>query len=56
MVKATALYGHPEDPDAFDEYYAKTHVPLVEKIPNLQRGSRRPRSSPLPMVASCPIT
>ena len=37
MVKATALYGHPEDPDAFDEHYAKTHVPLVEKIPNLQR-------------------
>jgi uncharacterized protein (TIGR02118 family) len=37
MVKATALYGHPEDPDAFDEYYASIHVPLVEKIPNLQR-------------------
>jgi uncharacterized protein (TIGR02118 family) len=37
MVKATALYGHPEDPDAFDEHYARTHVPLVEKIPNLQR-------------------
>ncbi len=37
MVKATALYGHPEDPDAFDEHYAKTHVPLVEKILNLQR-------------------
>ena len=37
MVKATALYGHPEKPDAFDEHYAKTHVPLVEKMPNLQR-------------------
>ncbi len=37
MVKATALYGHPEDPDAFDEHYARTHVPLVEKMPNLQR-------------------
>jgi uncharacterized protein (TIGR02118 family) len=37
MVKATALYGHPEDPDAFDEHYGKTHVPLVEKMPNLQR-------------------
>ncbi len=37
MVKATALYGHPEDPDAFDEHYGKTHVPLVEEMPNLQR-------------------
>ena len=37
MVKATALYGHPEDPAAFEEYYANTHVPLVEKVPNLQR-------------------
>jgi uncharacterized protein (TIGR02118 family) len=37
MVKATALYGHPEDPDAFEEHYAKTHAPLVEKIPNLRR-------------------
>jgi uncharacterized protein (TIGR02118 family) len=36
MVKATALFGHPEDPDAFEEYYANSHVPLVHKIPNLQ--------------------
>ncbi len=37
MVKGTALFGHPEDADAFEEHYANTHVPLVEKIPNLQR-------------------
>ncbi len=37
MVKGTALFGHPEDPDAFEEYYASTHVSLVHKIPNLQR-------------------
>ncbi len=37
MVKGTALFGHPEDPDAFEEYYANTHVPLVQKIPNLLR-------------------
>src|SRR3712207_3517580 len=36
MVKATALFGHPADPDAFEEYYANTHIPLVHKIPNLQ--------------------
>jgi uncharacterized protein (TIGR02118 family) len=37
MVKLTVLYGHPEDPAAFEEYYADTHMPLVEKMPNLQR-------------------
>lgn len=37
MVKLTVLYGQPDDPQAFDEYYESTHVPLVEKIPDLQR-------------------
>ena len=37
MVKGTALYGDPEDPNAFEEHYANTHVPLVKQIPNLQR-------------------
>jgi uncharacterized protein (TIGR02118 family) len=37
MVKLTVLYGHPEDPDAFENYYANTHMPLVDKMPNLQR-------------------
>lgn len=37
MVKLTVLYGNPEDPAAFDEYYEKTHVPLAERIPNVQR-------------------
>jgi uncharacterized protein (TIGR02118 family) len=37
MVKLTVLYGHPDDPDAFEEYYANTHMPLVDKMPNLQR-------------------
>ena len=40
MVKGTALFGHPDDPDAFEEYYASTHVPLAEKIPNLRRFER----------------
>jgi hypothetical protein len=25
MVKAVVLYGPPEDPDAFERYYADTH-------------------------------
>src|SRR5687768_5280944 len=37
MVKLTVLYGHPDDPGAFEEYYADTHMPLVDKMPNLQR-------------------
>ncbi len=37
MVKFVVLYGQPEDPAAFDEHYVNTHIPLVEKIPNLRR-------------------
>jgi uncharacterized protein (TIGR02118 family) len=37
MVKLTVLYGHPDDPAAFEEYYANTHMPMVPKIPNLLR-------------------
>lgn len=37
MVKLVVAYGPPEDPAAFDEHYASTHVPLVEKIPGLRR-------------------
>ena len=36
MAKLTTLYGHPTDPAAFEEYYANNHVPLIEKIPNMQ--------------------
>jgi len=37
MVKLVVAYGAPEDSAAFDAHYASTHVPLVEKIPNLRR-------------------
>ena len=37
MVQLLVCYGAPEDPAAFDRYYAETHVPLVHKIPNLRR-------------------
>lgn len=29
MIKATVLYGHPTDPEAFEKYYAETHTPLA---------------------------
>ncbi len=37
MVKLTVLFGYPEDPEAFEEYYANQHLPLAAKIPNVQR-------------------
>lgn len=32
MLKTTLLYGHPEDPEAFENYYAKTHLPIASKM------------------------
>ena len=29
MIKLTVLYGHPNDPEAFEAYYANTHTPLA---------------------------
>lgn len=37
MVKIVVLYGQPDDPAAFEEYYAGTHVPLAAKMPNVRR-------------------
>ncbi len=37
MVKLTVLFGHPDDPEAFEAYYANHHLPLAAKIPNVQR-------------------
>ena len=37
MVKAVVLYGPPEDPDAFERYYADTHTGLAKAIPGLKR-------------------
>jgi uncharacterized protein (TIGR02118 family) len=37
-VKLIVLYTQPEDPAAFDEHYLGVHVPLVAKIPGLQRA------------------
>jgi uncharacterized protein (TIGR02118 family) len=36
MATAIALYNPPTDPDAFDEYYATTHVPLAKKLRGLR--------------------
>lgn len=36
MVRLTALYGHPNDPAAFDKYYYGTHIPLAKKMTGLK--------------------
>ena len=37
MIKMTVLYGPPADASAFEQYYANTHMPLVDKIHGLGR-------------------
>jgi uncharacterized protein (TIGR02118 family) len=37
-VKLVVLYTHPADADAFDRHYLDVHIPLVGKIPGLQRA------------------
>ena len=36
-VKLVVLYTQPADTEAFDRHYLDTHMPLVHKIPGLQR-------------------
>jgi uncharacterized protein (TIGR02118 family) len=46
MVKAVVLYGPPEDPDAFERYYAETHTALAQAIPGLRRFEAARGSGP----------
>ncbi|MCI4680727.1 EthD family reductase [Rhodoblastus acidophilus] len=34
-IKITVLYGQPKDPAAFEQYYAETHLPLVDEVDDL---------------------
>lgn len=36
-MKLVALYKTPEDPAAFDEAYFNSHMPLIQKVPDLQK-------------------
>lgn len=31
------VFGHPDDPEAFEDYYLNTHIPMALKIPLFQR-------------------
>ena len=37
MVRLLVLYGHPQDPAAFDKYYQEVHIPLAKKIKGLKK-------------------
>jgi uncharacterized protein (TIGR02118 family) len=37
MVKLIAMFRKPVDVQAFDRAYFETHIPLVNKVPGLQR-------------------
>jgi uncharacterized protein (TIGR02118 family) len=61
MVKAVVLYGPPEDPDAFERYYAGTHTALAKAIPGLQRfeaaqGIATPDGSAVPYQRIAELT
>jgi uncharacterized protein (TIGR02118 family) len=36
-MKLVALYKQPTDPDAFDQAYFNTHLPLISKVPGLNK-------------------
>src|SRR3954451_5478017 len=61
MVKAVVLYGHPEDPDAFERHYAETHTALAEAVPGLRRfeaarGFATPDDSAVPYQRIAELT
>ncbi len=36
-IKLVVMYTQPDDPAAFDEHYFGVHMPLVAKLPGLER-------------------
>ena len=36
-IKLNVQYGHPTDPEAFEKYYAETHLPLAGKMTGFTR-------------------
>lgn len=37
MVKLVVTYGHPKSPDAFEKYYAETHLPIAGQIKGVSK-------------------
>ena len=38
MIKLTVLYGQPTNTEAFENYYADTHLPIVAKMQGYTRS------------------
>jgi uncharacterized protein (TIGR02118 family) len=60
-AQAVVLYGPPEDPDAFERYYAETHTALAKAMPGLQRfeaarGIATPDGSAVPYQCIAELT
>lgn len=36
-VKLTLIYGHPQDPEAFEKYYKNEHARIAEKMTGISR-------------------
>lgn len=36
-MKLVALYKQPQNPEQFDDAYFNTHIPLIQKVPGLQK-------------------
>jgi len=36
MCRLTVLYGHPQDPAAFDRYYHESHIPIAKRMKGLK--------------------
>uniref|UniRef100_Q07I21 Ethyl tert-butyl ether degradation EthD n=1 Tax=Rhodopseudomonas palustris (strain BisA53) TaxID=316055 RepID=Q07I21_RHOP5 len=49
MAQLVVIYKTPQDPAAFDAYYAATHIPLAQKLPGLRdyQISKGPVASPV---------
>jgi uncharacterized protein (TIGR02118 family) len=61
MVKLVVLYGQPDDPDAFERYYADTHTELANAVPGLRRfeaarGIATPDGSDVPYQRIAELT
>ena len=35
MYRVTVMYGHPQDPEAFERYYREVHIPTALKMKGL---------------------
>jgi uncharacterized protein (TIGR02118 family) len=37
MIRLLVLYGHPNDPGAFDQYYRDKHIPIAKRMKGLKK-------------------